>query len=1508
MVKDSPMPTNTLDNQELAVQTPETSPDVISRQTQERALAATETEETDKLLEHFSLHNLTSTRGSILYQVQSHDIEIGGRHWEDTKMPQPLEQIPEQKLIFKILQNPLNDIKRIRQRQSLIESLYSFPGLDASVEQKQGCYNICEGFDYIFALIQIDEYNRSMALYSYKHGNHPSAEAAVTRGIELIKEGKVFLEQLIASLEESQNPFVKKVVEELKNLLSTISGITKEYIDATDYSDLEKELGQAAQKAKSTIKNAGVFLEFAKLARDEGYGKAEYDPNQPYTYSQGWNPLRKKEEEVLNDSPAPHQTVVYSGPNQSGKSHSGLKREFMIQAQAQSFGYGAFTEGNFDIRDSFHYIDRATTDHRHNLSAFGKEVEGRNRAIESLGEKPFICIDEGWSTTSETDQYKLLVGEVLFLRSKRAKLHLATHNGKAIARLHEQDQETGVYNFQTTTDEKGEPIYSRKLRQGPDDSNALAVARYIGLPLNLVDTAEKYLSGDEIEAVPPKGTYRKLKEYKEAKREKLKGKPASPAECIGILRPGEYREDKASKVLRLLSEDNDFKVPPKGLPRIQAPNVKISGWEPGVEKGASNFIFSALTELKAPKPKQTVERRGMFTELAKNDKYREVAEITEMALRQIKFLEKMQYISRQLMQFNLSLCPFEHHSPSGIDGIDAAITFLELNAKLLGDDFALKKELEKARTLREAYRLATDTVDSRSIDEICAITDRIGSEAVNDPKIRDLFFKVATDEPDDDRWEPGVLTISRLEQYLWWANDKDCMRKYDDADYKKLQQSSRKFTRGTQNVIQDPEQKKADINKIIEKFGEDEPEKWSDKITVNRVRALRDRIIRLLKTDGWNEELRHSHSVCGDTIMAMLAAQRELQIDDPQICALAGKEQSQSSIYNYLHDEASEATRSWYLNQKIPPITIFEADLASTRPEIKKLLDFHIKQESNDPLWSRDRENDWVGSKIYTALVVDILADPEDHVRKLIDLLRSYEAVHLHQLANYLEEVTIRSFFRTPLHISATDDKARRRHSAYDGEKDEPVDFSSVPLIHGPTLVKRIQDIFERQAGKSYKKVQELSKRGALLRAQFADAEQAQQVQEIVRVYKAMTTSDFARVADSNRNSVGSIITNFYFLKKGKANRYHQKLSKNSRYHKQYISRLNRDNVFEILQEFIENEIKGSPELEKALEFDRQMRQIGEEALQIARKESIKIGKEHELPAVLRGDVSHLAYKLQQRIRQTTGLEVERGPYTQSIRGTLYGINGIFLMGHTIAKDQHPPVKFNDTGEFSMPGMWSLGMEKEKQVPNTLAFAPNERVKILSGPNMGGKTHLEKALDLGIPWALATGHAPTSEPATMPLTDRVVYLDRVTSREDIDLGAFGNEAGKWATYMQEHTARPEGQDLTVLGVVDEAFSTTSPKYQNALTYSLAVESIKRGDRVILAGHTHEAFNRLLTEHGDHVEAHHFTWHFDESVEEGEERIVLDHKLEPGHAESRGVDVAEALGLHPDIIKFARLVN
>lgn len=249
----------------------------------------------------------------------------------------------------------------------------------------------------------------------------------------------------------------------------------------------------------------------------------------------------------------------------------------------------------------------------------------------------------------------------------------------------------------------------------------------------------------------------------------------------------------------------------------------------------------------------------------------------------------------------------------------------------------------------------------------------------------------------------------------------------------------------------------------------------------------------------------------------------------------------------------------------------------------------------------------------------------------------------------------------------------------------------------------------------------------------------------------------------------------------------------------------------------------------------------------------------------------------------------------QKATKNLSPITTILAQTATMRSEGYKPAQFTSEPAISITNGWSPVKNKAEHVPNSLTISAHNPTQFLTGANMSGKTsHLKQALLTQL-CAQATGYVP-AEAATLPVLDSVVYLDRVQHYVDHDLSAFGNEVKHWGQLI-ERVAKSERS----LVAVDEPFSTTSPRYQEALTFAAMRFIQMRKALGMFATHNHTLVDKYM-EVDPTAQAFHLGVSFDNSTGE----IDFDYTLQPGHAPSRALAVARVVngGLPEKVLQYA----
>jgi len=205
----------------------------------------------------------------------------------------------------------------------------------------------------------------------------------------------------------------------------------------------------------------------------------------------------------------------------------------------------------------------------------------------------------------------------------------------------------------------------------------------------------------------------------------------------------------------------------------------------------------------------------------------------------------------------------------------------------------------------------------------------------------------------------------------------------------------------------------------------------------------------------------------------------------------------------------------------------------------------------------------------------------------------------------------------------------------------------------------------------------------------------------------------------------------------------------------------------------------------------------------------------------------------------------------------------------------------------------ALGEAGERFVANDLALGPNDRLWLITGPNMGGKSTFLRQAALAVVLAQAGSYVPASRA-------KVGIVDRLFSR----VGAADNLARGRSTFMVEMVetaAILASATPNSLVILDEIGRGTSTYDGLAIAWAVVEamhDSIKA--RTLFATHYHELTR--LAARLDALSLHHVR------AREWKGDLVLLHEVADGPADrSYGIAVAKLAGVPRDVLARAKSV-
>ena len=269
--------------------------------------------------------------------------------------------------------------------------------------------------------------------------------------------------------------------------------------------------------------------------------------------------------------------------------------------------------------------------------------------------------------------------------------------------------------------------------------------------------------------------------------------------------------------------------------------------------------------------------------------------------------------------------------------------------------------------------------------------------------------------------------------------------------------------------------------------------------------------------------------------------------------------------------------------------------------------------------------------------------------------------------------------------------------------------------------------------------------------------------------------------------------------------------------------------------------------------------------------------REAELFGALRAAVGQAINRIQHTGRVIARLDVwaglaERAVSGRYVRPTMTGQFDLLLRGC-----RHPVI------ERMMP--------RESFIPNDARFTESERVALVTGPNMAGKSTILRQIGLCVVLAQLGSFVPAAE-ATIGVVDRL--FTRV--------GASDNLAGGQSTFMvemSETSAILHNATSRSLVLLDEIGRGTSTYDGVAIAWAVTEHLHDRvGCKTMFATHYHELMQ--LPERLQHAR------NYNVAVREAGDSVVFLHRLEPGGTDrSYGIHVGQLAGLPAPVVARAR---
>lgn len=267
--------------------------------------------------------------------------------------------------------------------------------------------------------------------------------------------------------------------------------------------------------------------------------------------------------------------------------------------------------------------------------------------------------------------------------------------------------------------------------------------------------------------------------------------------------------------------------------------------------------------------------------------------------------------------------------------------------------------------------------------------------------------------------------------------------------------------------------------------------------------------------------------------------------------------------------------------------------------------------------------------------------------------------------------------------------------------------------------------------------------------------------------------------------------------------------------------------------------------------------------------------------------------------------------------GRIIGMLDLVLAFAVVSAERHlcrpkladrGPTNTGTSGDLVLKGLRHPIVERLLQgernfVPNDVSLVHPERLLMITGPNMGGKSVVLRSVGLAV---LMThcGCFVAADFATVPLVDRILVRVGAGDIQLRGISTFMAEMLDMATILRHATA-------SSLVLVDELGRGTSTADGFGLAAALCEALAARSSLTLFATHFHELTrlaegpwrDRILNAH---VAVTHLETDTGDKSQSAAPRLVFLYELHPGPSEkSFGIHIAEMAGFPPQVIAMAQ---
>ena len=246
----------------------------------------------------------------------------------------------------------------------------------------------------------------------------------------------------------------------------------------------------------SSIKSLDIIYAKAKMGKDLGYSLAKVIDDKKFNLKNALHPLIDKDKCVPLNINLGHKQkcIIITGPNTGGKTVS-LKTTGLLHLMAynglmvplsQDSEFGYFKNIMADIGDE-QSIEQS-------LSTFSSHMTKISKIINESDDRSLILLDELGSGTDPKEGSSLAISIINYLKNKNSLVIATTHYSDLKSYAYENDDIINAsVEFNTDT-----LLPTYKLLMGiPGKSNALDIAKRIGINDEIVSSAREYLNNNK---------------------------------------------------------------------------------------------------------------------------------------------------------------------------------------------------------------------------------------------------------------------------------------------------------------------------------------------------------------------------------------------------------------------------------------------------------------------------------------------------------------------------------------------------------------------------------------------------------------------------------------------------------------------------------------------------------------------------------------------------------------------------------------------------------------------------------------------------------------------------------------------------------------------------------------------------------------------------------------------------------------------------------------------------